>query len=153
MEIRRIACNVRSTLNNSYPGKSTKMLLVPSQTAYALTAARLPMRWTLAPLIPTKRLELTHQNLSESNIAKSQRVSYSYVPFCPFRAEILIQRISGSPIQTKGYTTELNDTNPTETDYGDLLLQYNYGPISGVSNYTYQYDVRNSLLSNGYSLT
>ena len=84
MEVRKISCNVRSTLNSSYPGVSTKMLLVPLQMAYALMAARLPMRWTLAILIRTKHSELMHPNLSESNIAKSQRVSHSYIPFYPF---------------------------------------------------------------------
>lgn len=74
------------------------------------------------------------------NAPKSERVQYRKVSTC-------------SPILTKGYTTGLNDTNPTDTDYGDLLLQYNYGSVAGVSNYTYQYDVHNSLLSNGYSLT
>ena len=100
------------------------------------------------------------------NAPKSERVQYRKVSTCKLPLhprlplcfgylldEILIQRTIGSPIHTKGYTTELNDTNPTDTDYGDILFQYNYGPVAGVSNYTYQYDVRNSLLSNGYSLT
>ena len=47
----------------------------------------------------------------------------------------------------------MNDTNPTDVDYGDILLQYNYGPVAGVANYTYQYNVHNAFLRNGYSLT
>ena len=75
-------------------------------------------------------------------------LSFYYLP-----KEILIQRKLGSPIHTKGYATELNDTTLGDVDYGDLLIQYNYGPVAGVTNYTYQYNFRNSLLRNGYSLT
>ncbi|KAM0796423.1 hypothetical protein BDR22DRAFT_976173 [Usnea florida] len=75
------------------------------------------------------------------NAPKSQRVQYRKVSTC-------------SPIHTKGYATELNDTNSSDSDYGDLLLNYNYGPLPGVSaNYTYQYHVRDSDFGNGYSLT
>lgn len=100
------------------------------------------------------------------NAPKVERVQYRKVSTCklvpyptlpPFfyclPKKILIQRTLGSPIHTKGYVTELNDTTPGDADSGDLLLQYNYGPVAGDTNYTYQYDVRNSLLSNGYSLT
>ena len=99
------------------------------------------------------------------NAPKFERVQYRKVSTCKLLShplpplyfyyspkEILIQRTLGSPIHTKGYATELNDTNPRDADYGGLLLQYNYGPVSGDSNYTYQYDVRNSYLSDGYSL-
>ena len=101
------------------------------------------------------------------NAPKSQRVQYRKVSTCklvprPFPTplfyclskEILIDGTLGSPIHTKGYATELNDTNSSDSDYGDLLLNYNYGPRPGVSaNYTYQYHVRDSDFGNGYSLT
>lgn len=76
MERRRTLCNAHSTLNNSYPGQSIKMLLVPLQMAYVFTATRLLMRWTLAISIHMKHLELMHRNLSGFNTAKLQPVSY-----------------------------------------------------------------------------
>lgn len=72
--------------------------------------------------------------------------------FCPQEA-LLIQRNPGSPIHTKGYATTLNDTSSTDIAYGDTLQQFAYGPILGVSNYTYQYDTHNLVGSNSYSLT
>lgn len=58
----------------------------------------------------------------------------------------------GSPIHTRGYATEINDTNPDDIAYGDTFQQFSYGPFSD-TNYTYEYDTRNLVGGNGYLLS
>lgn len=81
----------------------------------------------------------SHQALG-INAPMSERIQYRKVTTC-------------SPIHTKGYATTLNDTSSSDLAYGDTLQQFAYGPVLGVSNYTYQYDTHNLVGSNSYSLT
>ena len=81
----------------------------------------------------------THEDLG-INAAQSDRIQYRKVTSC-------------SPIHTRGYVTTFNDTDPTHVAYGDLLYQYNYGPIVNVSNFTYQYDTHSVTDIDDYILT
>lgn len=77
------------------------------------------------------------------NAPKSDRVEYRKVTTC-------------SPLHAKGYATVLNDTNSNDGTYGDTLIQYGYGNISGFSgaaNYSYQYDLHGLSETRGYTLT
>lgn len=62
----------------------------------------------------------------------------------------LIRGLLGSPIHTRGYATEINDTDPTQLAYGDLLQQFWYGPTG--TNYTYQYNPISTTEDIGYML-
>ena len=81
----------------------------------------------------------THEDLG-INAAQSDRIQYRKVTTC-------------SPVHTRGYVTTFNDTNPTHLAYGDLILEYNYGPIPNVSNYTYFYNTHSVTDIEDYILT
>lgn len=81
----------------------------------------------------------SHQALG-INAPKFERIQYRKVTTC-------------SPIHTRGYLTEVNDTNPSDLAYGDTLQQFDYGSVLSISNYTYQYDTHNIVGSNSYQLT
>ena len=81
----------------------------------------------------------THEHLG-INAAQSDRIQYRKVTTC-------------SPIHTRGYVTTFNDTDPTHLAYGDILLQYNYGPVVNVSNFTYFYDTHSVTDIEDYILT
>ena len=81
----------------------------------------------------------THEHLG-INAAQSDRIQYRKVTSC-------------SPIHTKGYVTTFNDTNPNDLAYGNLFLDYNYGPILGVSNFTYEYNTHSVADIDDYILT
>ena len=76
------------------------------------------------------------------NAPNSDRVQYRKVTTC-------------SPLHAKGFATVLNDTNSSDATYGDTLIQYNYGQVTGSdgTNYTYQYDSHGLFESRGYALT
>ena len=57
-----------------------------------------------------------------------------------------------SPITTKGYTTEVNITDPDSLNYGDTTEHVLYGAVAGFGNYTLAYDERISHLDQPYSL-
>ena len=81
----------------------------------------------------------SHEDLG-INAAKSERVQYRKVTTC-------------SPIHTKGYVTNITDTDPNAVAYGDSLELYWYGEIPGITNYTFQYNTHSLVDNNGYFLT
>ena len=56
-----------------------------------------------------------------------------------------------SPIQTKDYRTEVNDTDINSPTFNDTLVRYFYGDATG-ANYTYQYNKHSLLEDSGYKL-
>ena len=72
------------------------------------------------------------------NAARKNRIQYRKVTTC-------------SPIQTKEYRKEVNDTDINSPTFGDTLVQYFYGDVLNVS-YTYQYDKHSLLDDIGYNL-
>lgn len=81
----------------------------------------------------------THEHLG-INAAQSNRIQYRKVTTC-------------SPIHTRGYVTAFNDTDPTHLAYRNILLQYNYGPVVNISNFTYSYDTHSVTDIDDYILT
>lgn len=81
----------------------------------------------------------SHDDLG-MNAPKSDRIQYRKVTTC-------------SPIQTPGFTTMMNVTDPNDPAYGDLLQQFAYGELSGVSNYTFTYNTHSVIDNWPYSLT
>ena len=81
----------------------------------------------------------THEHLG-INAAQSDRIQYRKVTSC-------------SPIHTRGYVTTFNDTDPNHLAYGNLFLEYNYGPILNVSNFTYRYNTHSVADIDDYILT
>ena len=72
------------------------------------------------------------------NAPKMHRVKYRKVTTC-------------SPLQTKDYRTEVNDTDINSPTFNDTLVRYFYGDATG-ANYTYQYDKRSLQNDDGYTL-
>ena len=81
----------------------------------------------------------THEHLG-INAAQSDRIQYRKVTSC-------------SPLHTRGYVTTYNDTNPDHLSYGNLLVDFNYGPTSNDSNYTYEYNTHSLAIIDDYILT
>ena len=81
----------------------------------------------------------SHEDLG-INAPSWDRVQYRKVTTC-------------SPIHSKGYASQHNDTDPADLAYGDLFEQYFYGPIVNLTNYTYQYNTHSQIDNNGYTLT
>ena len=106
---------------------SPEMCLLGSNTAYRMDTGMID----------------SHDGLG-INGPKKDRVQYRKVTTC-------------SPIQTKGYTTVVNDTQGGSPTLGDRLIQYFYGNfgVYGEAEYTkysYQYNSHGLLDSYGYSL-
>lgn len=80
----------------------------------------------------------SHEELG-INAAKSERVQYCKVT-------------TYSPIHTKGYATNITDTDPNALAYGDSLELYWYGEIARITNYTFQYNTHSLADKNGYIL-
>ena len=57
-----------------------------------------------------------------------------------------------SPIQTGDYITFANFTAPGAILNGDTMEYLNFGPVLGITNYTYMYDTHTAYLSLGYTL-
>lgn len=81
----------------------------------------------------------THEHLG-INAAPSNRIQYRKVTSC-------------SPIHSRGYVTTFNDTDPNTLAYGDLFLEYNYGPLTNVSSFTYRYNTHSDVDIADYILT
>lgn len=93
---------------------------------------------TAAYEMDTGRLD-SHQALG-IDARKRDRVQYRKVTTC-------------SPIHTKNYVVITNDTNPQHVAYGDVLINFMFGGISGTTNYTYQYNMHSHVDQVGYELT
>ncbi|KAL8824813.1 MAG: hypothetical protein Q9170_008033 [Blastenia crenularia] len=74
------------------------------------------------------------------NAPKADRVQYRKLTTC-------------APIHAKDHAEVFNNTNPEAIAYGDTLINYLFGPVSEVSNYTYQYNIHSLVDNNGYLLT
>ncbi|KAL9131416.1 MAG: hypothetical protein Q9217_000630 [Psora testacea] len=74
------------------------------------------------------------------NAPERNRVQYRKVTTC-------------SPLHTKGYVHEVNETNPDHVTYGETTLEFAFGGIEGISNYTYGYKLSGGSGSYGYVLT
>ena len=80
----------------------------------------------------------SHEDLG-MNAPKSHRVQYRKVTTC-------------SPIHAAGHVTEINITNPDLLSNGDTVVYYKFGDAGG-NNYTYEYNLHNLALNNGYAFT
>ena len=78
----------------------------------------------------------SHQVLGV-NAPPADRITYRKVTTC-------------SPIQTKGYAEEWNNTVPNTLTTGDTFDRLYFGPISDISNFTYAHDEHSPF--NGYQL-
>ena len=74
------------------------------------------------------------------NAPEEDRVTYRKVSTC-------------SVIHTRNYTTEWNNTDPSDIAYGDTYQRFWYGGLPGISNYTYAYNEHAIIDNNGYTLT
>ena len=74
------------------------------------------------------------------NAPPADRITYRKVTTC-------------SPIKTKGFAQEWNNTDRGTNNYGDTFDRLYLGPIVDVSDYTYQYDEHTSNGLAGYQLT
>ncbi len=79
-------------------------------------------------------------NVLGINAPPADRITYRKVTTC-------------SPIKTKGYASEWNDTNPDTPAYGDTFDRIFFGPITDMTNYTYAYDEHTSRERTGYQLS
>ena len=74
------------------------------------------------------------------NAPPSDRITYRKITTC-------------SPITTKGYAKEWNNSNSDSPTYGDRFDRLYLGPIRDVSDYTYEYDEHTTKEMAGYQLT
>ena len=81
----------------------------------------------------------SHQVLGV-NAPPADRITYRKVTTC-------------SPIKTKGFAQEWNNTNRDAITYGDTFDRLYLGPIVDVSDFTYQYDEHTTSEWTGYQLT
>ena len=82
----------------------------------------------------------SHQVLG-INAPPTDRITYRKVTTC-------------SPIKTKGYATEWNNTDKGALNYGDTSERLNYGPMPDVGiNYTFEYNEHTASLMTGYQLS
>ena len=110
------------TSNQNAPCSFTsEMCLLGDMTAYAMDTGRID----------------SHNGLG-INAPKEDRIQYRRVTTC-------------SPIQTKDYMTEVNDTDINSPTFGDTLARYFYGNRGNFS-YTYQYNEHSLREDYGYRL-
>ena len=73
------------------------------------------------------------------NAPRSDRVEYRKVTTC-------------SPIHSIGHTVIFNETNTELVRYGDTLVNYMFGEVSGIQPYTFQYNLHALVENYGYVL-
>ncbi len=81
----------------------------------------------------------SHQVLGV-NAPPTDRITYRKVTTC-------------SPIKTKGYASEWNNTNPSAPTHGDTYDQIFFGEFPGLTNVTYEYNEHTLLERTGYQLS